>query len=98
MIQAMDIDGALKVYRSEALNENVICVREYTPQPQASEEAGVKRIYREFNGGRIWLRKGCDLVHGKGWFAQFYYPDHKIGFGFSKNKFTAVRKAITTTY
>lgn len=38
MIQAMDIDGALKVYRSEALNENVICVREYTPQPQASED------------------------------------------------------------
>ncbi len=45
MIQAMDIDGALKAYRLHALDENVLCIREsisLTPaineQPDVSEE------------------------------------------------------------
>ena len=41
--------------------------------------------------------RGCDLVHGRGWFCHAFYKDLHggIGFGFDKkNKFTAVRLAI----
>jgi hypothetical protein len=41
-----------------------------------------------------WLRKGWDLKHGFGWFCQVYGKDYGIGFGYSKNKFTAFRLAL----
>jgi len=42
----------------------------------------------------IWLRKSWDLKHGFGWFCQVYGKDFSVGFGFSKNKFTAFRLAF----
>lgn len=42
----------------------------------------------------IWLRKGFDLTHGFGWFCQVYNNNYNVGFGYSKNKFTAVRLAL----
>jgi len=50
----------------------------------------------------VWLRKSFDFVHGYGWHCQ-YYPPHSIrnriiGYGFSKNKFTAYRKALKESH
>ena len=45
------------------------------------------------NNRTIWLEKTWDLKHGIGWFCQVYI-DYKVGFGFSKNKFTATRLAF----
>ena len=43
MIQAADIDGALKVYRLDALDENVLCIRESNfQQPTFSKESVMK--------------------------------------------------------
>lgn len=43
----------------------------------------------------IYLFKGFDLAHGKGWFVRSYHDNFKTGFGFHKsNKLTAVRQAL----
>lgn len=54
----------------------------------------MKVITKKIDDITVHLHKGCDMVHGRGWFCQCVFADYTIGFGFSKNKFTAVRKAI----
>lgn len=46
------------------------------------------------NQRTTWLRKSWDLKHGYGWFCHIYDANHNVGFGFSKNKFTAIRLAV----
>lgn len=61
----------------------------------------------------ITLKKSWDLVHGKGYFSwasmgefteeeidkrPWRKIDSELGFGFSKNKFTAVKNAIKDLY
>lgn len=57
----------------------------------------VKTIISRNEEVKIYLYKGCDLVHGGGWFAHSYSRT-LIGFGFHKtNKLTAVRQALINT-
>lgn len=52
-------------------------------------------LVKEIKGATLYLFKGFDLVHGKGFFARIHTDDFKDGFGFHKtNKFTAVRQAL----
>lgn len=46
------------------------------------------------NNRTTWLRKTFDLKHGYGWHCQIYNENHEVTYGFSKNKFTAVRLAL----
>lgn len=48
---------------------------------------------KNINNNAIWLYKSFDFKHGFGWFCQVYNNRGDIGFGFSKNKFTAYRLA-----
>ena len=50
-------------------------------------------IHRKENR-TIWLKKSWDLKHGFGWFCQIYGSNYKVGFGYSKNKFTSFRIAL----
>lgn len=54
-----------------------------------------KCLVKHINGVTIYLYKGWDLKHGKGFFAHSVADDFKIGFGFHKtNKLTAVRESL----
>lgn len=52
-----------------------------------------KGMKKQIGKYEIQLGYSWDLTHGKGWFARAWL-NWDDGFGFSKNKFTAVRKAI----
>lgn len=51
-------------------------------------------LVKKINGFKIYLYKSWDVVHGKGFFCHSINEDFKIGFGFHKNKLTAVRQAL----
>jgi len=53
-------------------------------------------LLKVIGNDHIYLYRGRDLVHGRGWFCHIYnYEDGRfLRFGFSKNKFTAVRNAL----
>ena len=54
-----------------------------------------KKIKYKNNIVTIYLYRGYDLIHGKGWFSHSYFDTFDIGFGFQKtNKLTAVRKSL----
>jgi len=46
MIQAADIDGALKVYRLDALDENVLCIRESNFQQSTLSKESVMEVLK----------------------------------------------------
>ena len=54
----------------------------------------MRGIYKKSMNHRIWMQKTWDLVHGYGWHIQIYSKKFNVGYGFSKNKFTAVRLAF----
>lgn len=65
----------------------------------------MKNIHREHENNTIWFRKTWDLTHGYGYHVQIYWkrffaPLNRtmytgdITYGFSKNKFTAVKMAL----
>lgn len=61
-------------------------------------------IVREHETRTVWFQKTWDLAQGYGYHIQIYhkkyckilkrYTQDWIGYGFSKNKFTAFRKAM----
>jgi len=62
-------------------------------------------IHKESNIKTIWFQKTCDLTHGYGYHIQIYWKrychilermvySHLVTYGFSKNKFTALRQAL----
>lgn len=53
-----------------------------------------KCLYKEIGPLRIYLYKSWDLVHGYGWFCHIYKDIGKMTFGFSRNKFSAVKIAL----
>ena len=53
-----------------------------------------KACYKEIHGSRIYLYKGRDLIHGRGWFCHLYTDYTKPLFGFGKNKFEAFRNVF----
>jgi hypothetical protein len=54
-----------------------------------------KCLKKDIGNVKIYLYYGWDLIHGKGWFAHSYhYYTYNVGFGFSKNKFRAVKNSI----
>jgi hypothetical protein len=53
-----------------------------------------RNIVHSKNNRTTWLERNFDFTHGCGWFCQIYDEHYNIGFGFSKNKFTAYRTAI----
>lgn len=60
-------------------------------------ERGIGRVLvKNINGVNVHIQKSFDFKHGRGWFV-WAYPDvvwKDRGFGFSKNRFTAVRNAL----
>lgn len=55
-----------------------------------------KPIDRMWGDLHITFRKAWDLVHGYGYHVHIVdYKSWRVGYGFSKNKFTAVKMALT---
>lgn len=54
-----------------------------------------KSLFKEINGNRVYIGKGCDIVHGKGWFCHIYDEHGRVGFGYDKkNIFSVYKKAL----
>ena len=53
----------------------------------------MKGIVRTVNNKIVWMEKGFDIVHWYGYHIHVFNL-HSVGYGFSKNKFTAYRLAI----
>lgn len=54
---------------------------------------GTKVLVKYINGVKVYLFYSWDLTHGTGWFCHAV-KHFNYGYGFSKNKFTAVRQAV----
>jgi len=52
-------------------------------------------IYRQFGEYKCWFQKTFDFAHGYGYHVHITNKRFDRGYGFSKNKFTAVRMALT---
>jgi hypothetical protein len=59
-----------------------------------TKHATSKTLLKVIDYNQIYLYKSWDLTHGIGYFVRIYALDYSLGFGFSKNKFTAVKEAI----
>jgi len=66
---------------------------------QKSKYAGTKclrsTIKHDGHFITLYMYRGCDLVHGRGWFVHSYFDTFYVGIGFHKtNRFTAVRQSL----
>lgn len=51
-------------------------------------------IIKNIGLNKVWFQKTWDLAMEYGYHIQVYNKKHYVGYGFSKNKFTAYRKAL----